>query len=156
MSKRRNIQEKRAKKNKKRINQKRKKQKKLEVVRQFQTAQSSGVKSKFSETLLEFAKPLIAAAHDIDQERTAIELSIFVWNILLLHPSKKEAVEQAKEIMKEPTIGFNYLLSNFDEIVDLLYDRKKQYFDNDKRIAMDYSLDQIDDGFYLQVASGVK
>ena len=157
MSKNRRAGEKRAKKNKKRITKKKLfKKAKLDLQSSLETPQPLVKKSKLSQTILEFGKPLIDEAKTIEQEKHAIEISIFIWNISLLSSSKEDGLEKIKKISENPKGFSNLIMRDFIETFELLYERKEKYFDHDKRVAVEFSLEKTDTGFYLQVTPGRK
>ena len=157
MSKNRSRGENRANKNKKRIHRKSKKLKKAKVASLSSTeSHSLGVESKLSESILEFGKPLIEKAESVEQEKYAIEISVLLWNVSVLSSSRADGVKKIKKIIEELQTDSTIITSGLLASFDLLYDRKVKYFGNDKRVALNHSLQKTDKGFYLQVASGKK
>lgn len=91
MSKNKSAGERRAEK--KRACNKSKKLKKIQAAPLYpKNSQSLGVEPKLSETILEFGKPLLEEAESIEQEKYAIELSIYFFGIYRCYHHQKKMV----------------------------------------------------------------
>ena len=107
--------------------------------------------NKLSEVILEYAEPLTNVAEGIEVEERAIRMSVTLWNASLL--PKQKALEVMEPALDDMAKGDQLLKSEFHMMFELMYNRKQSLFSNDKRFIVDYSLEENDEGFYLQVAS---
>lgn len=106
---------------------------------------------KLSEVILEFAQPLTNAVEGTEGEEKAIKMSITFWNASLL--PKKKALKAIQPALDDMTNDDQALKAEFYSMFDLMYARKESYYPTDKRLIVDYSLEENKEGFYLQVAS---
>ena len=106
---------------------------------------------KLSEVVLEFAEPLTNEVKGTEVEEKAIRMSVTLWNASLL--PKQKALETIKPAVDDIANGDQAFTSEFHSMFDMMYDRKQNYFSNDNRFIVDYSLEKNREGFYLQVAS---
>jgi hypothetical protein len=94
---------------------------------------------KMSEVIQDFAEPLLDECEDDESERKAISIAIFVWNTSLL-PKKehKEAIQEiCSEFSKPNDAGF---LATMRLFFDMLMERKKKYFANNKRLIVGHQI----------------
>jgi hypothetical protein len=94
---------------------------------------------------------LVEATVDAEQEKSAIEMAIFLWNASVMSASKSEMFKRVEGILAEADSLVVYD-ADFEETVDFMCDRKKTRFSDDERFVMHYTLD-IGERVYLQVAS---
>ncbi len=106
---------------------------------------------KLSEVVLEFAEPLIDAVEGTEGEEKAIRMSIPLWNASLL--PKQKALESLTPVLDDMAKGDQVLKSEFHSMFDMMYERKQNYFSEDNRFIVNYTLEENTEGFYLQVAS---
>jgi hypothetical protein len=106
-------------------------------------------KNKLSETVLEYAEPLTNAAGE--NEEKAIRFSVTLWNASLL--PKQKALEIMEPSLDDMANGDQLLKTEFYTMFEMMYNRKQSLFSNDRRFIVDYSLEENEDGFFLQVAS---
>lgn len=88
-----------------------------------------------SQVILDFAAPLLDICDDLDAERKAISMAIFVWNSTLLpEPERRENlaayVDECKAVL--PAEEINRLKGYIDRLVQ---DKAKRYADNRNRIT---------------------
>jgi len=107
--------------------------------------------NKLSEVILEYAEPLTNVADGSEVEERAIRMSITLWNASLL--PKQKALEAIEPTLDNMAKGDQLLKSESYMMFEMMYKRKQSLFSNDKRFIVDYSLEENDEGFYLQVAS---
>jgi len=107
--------------------------------------------NKLSAVILEYAEPLIDVADGSEVEERAIRISITLWNASLL--PKQKALEAIEPTLDNMAKGDQLLKSESYMMFEMMYKRKQSLFSNDKRFIVDYSLEENDEGFYLQVAS---
>jgi hypothetical protein len=107
--------------------------------------------NKLSEVILEYAEPLTNVADGSELEERAIRMSVTLWNASLL--PKQKALETMEPALDDMAQGDQLLKSEFYLMFELMYKRKQSLFQNDKRFIVDYTLEENDGGFYLQVAS---
>ena len=105
--------------------------------------------NKLSEVVLDYAEPLINAVSD--NEEKAIRFSVTLWNASLL--PKQKALEIIEPSLDDMANGNQLIQKEFHTMFEMMYNRKQSLFSNDKRFIVDYSLEENDEGFYLQVAS---
>lgn len=138
---------------KRREQKKRKKVKKRKEKLRSKTSRSIPTeyvsKNKLSEAVLEYAEPLTNAAGE--NEEKAIRLSVTFWNASLL--PKQKALEIIEPSLADMANGDQLLKTEFYTTFEMMYNRKQSLFSNDRRFIVDYSLEENDDGFFLQVAS---
>ena len=107
--------------------------------------------NKLSEIILEYAEPLTNVADGSELEERAIRMSVTLWNASLL--PKQKALETMEPALDGMAQGDQLLKSEFYLMFELMYKRKQSLFPNDKRFIVDYTLEENDGDFYLQVAS---
>ena len=107
--------------------------------------------NKLSEVILEYAEPLTNVADGSEVEERAIRMSVTLWNASLL--PKQKALETMEPALEDMAQGDQLLKSEFYLMFELMYKRKQSLFPNDKRFIVDYTLEENDGDFYLQVAS---
>ena len=107
--------------------------------------------NKLSEVILEYAEPLINVADESEVEERAIRMSRTLWNASLF--PKQKALERIEPALVDMANGDQILKSEFYIMFEMMYERKQSLFSNDKRFIVDYTLEENNDGFYLQVAS---
>jgi len=107
--------------------------------------------NKLSAVILEYAEPLTNVADGSEVEERAIRMSITLWNASLL--PKQKALEAIEPTLDNMAKGDQLLKSESYMMFEMMYKRKQSLFSNDKRFIVDYSLEENDEGFYLQVAS---
>ena len=107
--------------------------------------------NKLSEVILDYAEPLTNVADGIEVEERAIRMSVTLWNASLL--PKQKAMETMEPALDDMAQGDQLLKSEFYLMFELMYKRKQSLFPNDKRFIVDYTLEENDGDFYLQVAS---
>mgnify|MGYP001823540635 CR=1 FL=1 len=107
--------------------------------------------NKLSAVILEYAEPLINVADESELEERAIRMSITLWNASLL--PKQKALETIEPALDDMANGDQLLKSEFYTTFEMMYKRKQSLFSNDKRFIVDYTLEENDESFNLQVAS---
>ena len=107
--------------------------------------------NKLSEVILEYAEALTNVADRKEVEERAIRMSITLWNASLL--PKQKALETIEPVLDDMAKGDQLLKSEFYMMFEMMYKRKQSIFSNDKRFIVDYTLEENNEGFYLQVAS---
>ena len=109
--------------------------------------------NKLSEAIFDYAEPLMNGVTEEDDISTAISMSIMFWNASLM--GKEKAVEELDEFVnqiKEKPEGYR---REFYSVFNMMYDRKQMYFKSDNRFIVDYSLEENEEGLYLEIASTV-
>ena len=106
---------------------------------------------KLSAVILDFARPLTETVDD-DQLEVAITLAVLCWNVALLPEDKQEQELRliASTMAKDKPAGFA------DEMMSWtrwLLDRKKKLFGHDRRMVVNYTVENKGDDFHLYVAS---
>ena len=107
--------------------------------------------NKLSEVILEYAEPLMNVADGSELEERAIRMSVTLWNASLL--PKQKALETMEPALDDMAKGDQLLKSEFHMMFELMYNRKQSLFPNDTRFIVDYTLEENDESFHLQVVS---
>ena len=107
--------------------------------------------NKLSEVILEYAEPLMNVADGSELEERAIRMSVTLWNSSLL--PKQKALETMEPALDDMAKGDQLLKSEFHMMFELMYNRKQSLFPNDTRFIVDYTLEENDESFHLQVVS---
>jgi len=92
---------------------------------------------KMSEVIQDFAKPLLDECEDDESARKAIALSILVWNACLFPKKEQKGVikEIYSDLSKSHDARDNAMMVN---ILDMLVERKKKYFADNKRAIVEH------------------
>ena len=95
---------------------------------------------KMSQVILDFAKPLTDVVTDSDDLgfKKAITTAILIWNASILPDEKREGFLQ--EVLNEIKNAYPESRKDFLEIYDVLMQRKKKYFQYNKRIIVDFEI----------------
>nr|VFJ56203.1 MAG: hypothetical protein BECKFM1743C_GA0114222_101715 [Candidatus Kentron sp. FM]VFJ59015.1 MAG: hypothetical protein BECKFM1743A_GA0114220_102294 [Candidatus Kentron sp. FM]VFK11937.1 MAG: hypothetical protein BECKFM1743B_GA0114221_102163 [Candidatus Kentron sp. FM] len=115
---------------------------------------------KLSEVLLEFAAPLITATDgDPNGEEKAIMVAVVLWNLAVLPEQELAKLKQdisTKIAEKDPSAeGYELLFEKgFNEMFEIMNRRKQALFPEDKRLVVDFSLENEGKKKRLLVASG--
>jgi len=107
---------------------------------------------KMSEIILHFAKPFLDECEDEESVRKAIGLAVIIWNVSLL-----PKINQDQEIQRicsalSPSHDATDLATAM-HYVDMLLERKKKYFSNNKRSIINYQISGSSENRRLDVAS---
>ncbi|MDI6734696.1 MAG: hypothetical protein QME42_00635 [bacterium] len=157
------------KKNKKKIKREKRKQKKSKVksgkihlLNKLKRANylpgkmkivESPDKEKMSEVILDFAKPLLEeCAGNNELIKKAVTIAIIVWNISLL-PEKdhNKAVQDISSKLAPSKNASDYVVMM--SYIDMLMERKKKYFSNNRRAIISYHFSDVQGGIHLDLAS---
>jgi len=106
---------------------------------------------KLSAVILDFARPLTENVDNCHVD-IAITLATLCWNVALLPEDKQEQELRliASTMAKDMPVGFA------DEMMSWtrrLLDRKKKLFAHDRRMVVNYTVENKGDDFHLYVAS---
>lgn len=108
---------------------------------------------KISETLLEFADPLVTGVLDegggIEQVQTCLEVATTIWNALVLEATGDSSfIEEARRMLAP------LRTSSGASPLEVLVRRKRTHFANDLRLVGPWHLyPDGDDGFRLQATA---
>jgi len=103
---------------------------------------------KMSKVILEFAEPVLDAAHTNEQRAAAIQLAVMAWNLGCM-ASDARPMDLELETLK----------SMSPEVIDALaslVDRKLALFADINRPILDYQLRDTDEGLFLNVVAPVE
>lgn len=105
---------------------------------------------KLSQVILDFAQPLPDATEDEEFE-DVIRFTVLCWNysLLLKDELREELQNQVRQIDAEKLLN---LLEN-DDCVQMLLERKRKFFPDDKRLVVDYKIVEEPDHHHLYVVS---
>lgn len=108
---------------------------------------------KMSEVISDFAKPLLENCND-DNEliKKALSIAIIVWNITLLPDKDQDNAIQDIISKLSPSENASDHVTMMSYI-DMLKERKKKYFSNNKRAIVSYHFSVVQQGIHLEVAS---
>jgi len=116
------------------------------------TSQSRG--RKLSAVILDYARPLIDNAGD-DQFRIAVGIAIMCWNVALFPEDEQE--EKLRFLGKEMAEMVKNAPPGFTEKTQVwtrwLVERKKTLFAYDRRMVLNYTIEDRGDSHHLQVVS---
>ena len=108
--------------------------------------------AKMSEVILEFAKPFLDECEDEASEKKSIALAILIWNVSLF-PEKDREWEIEKVCSKlspsDDANDFSALMG----YVDIMLERKKKYYSDNKRVIIKYQISGYGKNRRLDVAS---
>ncbi len=115
------------------------------------TNTKESIKDKIlSETILEFAQPLMDKCENADQQKKLIDLSVLAWNMSYL-PKEQQEREKEKIIRKLGDDVEARLTVN--EVFNYLIARKEALYSHEKRIIVNYEVSEFNDKLNLMVAS---
>src|SRR5260370_29717067 len=106
--------------------------------------------AKMSEVLLEFVEPYMESAVTEDALRKLLTMAIVAWNAALIPPAEREAIIRKTEDSLLPGMR-----ADFRAILAPLILRKQQYFSDNRRSIIDFTLTMERAGPYLQVMSSL-
>lgn len=112
-------------------------------------------KEKMSEVILDFAEPLLENCDDNNELlKKAITIAIIVWNISLL-PEKDhdDAIQDISSKLSPSENASDYVAMM--SYIDMLMERKKKYFSNNRRAIVSYHFSNVQGGIHLYVASTI-
>ena len=106
---------------------------------------------KLSEQIWEYAEPLLHAAPDAEAQKRAAQLAIICWN----QPCSRRARYRSSlaKRFRRLADGDPRLESELFEIFVMMQARKQEYFQDDNRLVVNFSLSDTPDGVHLLVAS---
>ncbi len=105
---------------------------------------------KMSEVLLDFAKPLLELTADRHFDKVIV-LAIACWNATLLPEEDQEAA--INEVIHIFSSSGTRDVDLAKEAVQILLERKRRYFPDNKRLIADYRISHSKDQMHLMVAS---
>lgn len=107
--------------------------------------------NKLSETIMDFASPLLEKCLSPEEKEKALNLAILAWNATLLPEDIDSTIEQMQtKLFKE---NDQQEKNAFQETMEYLVFRKKSYFAYDKRLVINYKIINDGDQMHLFVAS---
>ncbi len=106
---------------------------------------------KMSDVLEEFVDPYLPAMKNHSQREKLFTMAAIAWNAAIMP-------EQERQSMLEQTIEQSFAgnpLAQMDalNIIGEMVDRKQQFFADNKRLIMDFQLQDMGETFHLSVAS---
>lgn len=109
---------------------------------------------KLSTRILEIAKPLTDKAVDNDQFEAMVRMAALCWNIALLPADQQE--QKLRSLVETMAKGepedFANELKTWGQV---LLDRKRKLFGNDRRIAVDYTIERVGGSLRLHVVTNL-
>jgi hypothetical protein len=108
---------------------------------------------KLSAVILDFAKTLTDHVDD-SQFKSAIDLAILCWNLSLL-PEDQQEKERLSIVRKLAQGRPDWFARDTEAWTRTLLDRKKTFFEQDRRMVANYQVVDEGDDFHLYVASTV-
>jgi len=106
---------------------------------------------KLSERIWEYAEPLLHAAANAEAQKRVAQLAIIFWNAAMLSEAKVE--ELVRPTLHQLAGGDPRLETELLGIYLMMLERKHKYFEDDRRLVVNYSLSDTPDGVHLLVAS---
>ena len=105
---------------------------------------------KMSGVLLEFIEPYVQFADTDEAYRKLVTIAIVAWNAALLSPEKRE--EMINNLVKGMKMGF-WERRDFRRMMGMMIERKLKHFGENKRLIVNYELQDLGDQIHLSVAS---
>jgi hypothetical protein len=109
---------------------------------------------KLSTRIVKIAKPLTDEAVDDDQFEAMVRLAAACWNVALLPPDQQE--QKLRSLVETMAKGepedFANELKAWGQV---LLDRKRKLFGNDRRMAVDYTIERVGGSLRLHVVTGL-
>lgn len=105
---------------------------------------------KMSDVLLEFIAPYVQSAETEDAYRKLLTISIVAWNAALFAPGKRKVM--INDLLKEMKLGF-WERRDFHGVIEMMVERKLKHFAANKRLIVNYELEDLGDQIHLSVAS---
>jgi hypothetical protein len=111
--------------------------------------------TKMSEIIIDYARPLLNAAKNDEEQKKALSIAIAIWN-LSLYPKEmqSEYIGKITEIMTASRKD-SELSENEKEVLNFLMKRKKTLFPEIKRVILDYEYVETPKGFHINVVSNI-
>ena len=106
---------------------------------------------KMSEAILDFAEPLLNAVDDDKSFKNIISFATLCWNISLF-PEQQQRV-QLNNIVDELDKSYHLSRLEIENWVQMLLERKKAFFADDRRIVVSFEVVEERDNQRLLVAS---
>ena len=103
---------------------------------------------KMSELLREFAEPYEMFASTEEDYKALYGVAALAWNLAL--SSRKERDQAIRDLVRE---GMPPIPKEARLVIDEWIHRKQRYFDEYRRIILDYTVTTIPEGVYLRVVS---
>lgn len=108
-------------------------------------------KSKMSEILLEYTKPMFQEDSNVEMKTKAIDMAILAWNLSLIPEDNR--FERREEIITNASIE-ETCKEEYIKMLDFMVEQKNKYYENIKRLIMSYTVEERPDGeIYLTVGS---
>jgi len=109
-------------------------------------------KEKMSETIMDFAEPMLSNLNDNETKKKVINVAILVWNAFVL--PKKERNQTIKKLIFTLSPSDNKRdLAISKTIINALMQRRKKYFSYNKRVIIDYQFSGKGEDLRLDVVS---
>ena len=109
------------------------------------------LEAKMSEALLDFAEPMLATIPDSSYFDDAIAFSALCWNLALLpSPERQVSLNETVDAMAGSDL---FRRIGIEQNIQMLLDRKKALFADNKRLIVDYEIVQEKSGPRLLVVS---
>ncbi len=105
---------------------------------------------KMSEVLLEFIEPYKQSAETEDAYGKLITLAIVAWNAALFAPEKRK--EMVNDLLNGMKLGF-WERRDFRGIIEMMVARKLEHFAANRRLIVNYELQDLGNRIHLSVAS---
>lgn len=107
--------------------------------------------SGFSETILEFARPLTDAAIGTEAEKRAVQMAVICWNAAILPGNK--GLETIAPTLREIAGEDRKLEQELFDIFEIMRARKHTHFSSDDRFVVDFVFTDTPEGLCLSVVS---
>lgn len=99
---------------------------------------------RMSDTIEEFAEPLLEGAHDLGEVSKALCFAILLWNVALAPEAEREIPDELTDLLADPVV---------EKAFRLMMARKATLFPDNKRMILDYDIRETEAGISFNVVS---
>ncbi|MGH7457043.1 MAG: hypothetical protein ACRENG_37180 [bacterium] len=110
---------------------------------------------KMSEVIMEFARPMLDKSTDDEITQNIISFAILAWNLALHKEQDTDEAYQKLHDMALSSYTDEIRRKQFHDFLDMLLQRKREYFADYKRFILDYELSFTRDSMHFDVVSTV-
>ncbi len=106
---------------------------------------------KMSDVLEEFVEPYLPAVNNHSQRQKLFTMAVIAWNAAIMPAQERQSMLDST--IKQGLTGNPLAQMDALNIIEEMVQRKQQFFADNKRMIMDFQLQEIGKTFHLSVAS---